>query len=264
MIAPLVRANPAGHSHTPHAAGGPTPADAQPGGGGQTRRAWTIWALLLGTALLWDVLAYDLDVMRAIGAPTGFPWRDHPLLVRWGHDLAKQASALAYLGVLAVAALALWRRGLRDGSTRRWLEVATGVTLCVGAVALLKRISLTSCPWDLEMFGGVAHYVTHWRPGVADGGGAHCFPAGHVSAALAWWPLALAREARPWRIDTRWLLAVAVLGSVFGVVQTLRGAHYPSHTLWTAWLCWTLTLLNHAAWRVRPARRQTSTSTASP
>ena len=22
--------------------------------------------------------------------------------------------------------------------------------------------------------------------------------------------------------------------------QLLRGAHYPSHTLWSAWLCWTI------------------------
>jgi membrane-associated PAP2 superfamily phosphatase len=25
---------------------------------------------------------------------------------------------------------------------------------------------------------------------------------------------------------------------VLGVSQQLRGAHYMSHTLWTAWVCW--------------------------
>ena len=28
--------------------------------------------------------------------------------------------------------------------------------------------------------------------------------------------------------------------TVLGAAQTLRGAHYPSHTLYTAWICWSL------------------------
>jgi membrane-associated PAP2 superfamily phosphatase len=40
---------------------------------------------------------------------------------------------------------------------------------------------------------------------------------------------------------------------VFGVVQQMRGAHYMSHTLWTAWICWTVTFAIDAA--VRFARR---------
>ena len=35
-----------------------------------------------------------------------------------------------------------------------------------------------------------------------------------------------------------WLAAVLVAGSLFGWAQLARGAHYPSHTLWTAWWCW--------------------------
>ena len=60
-------------------------------------------------------------------------------------------------------------------------------------VSLIKRASLTSCPWDLAEFGGPAQYVSHWVLGLADGGGAHCFPGGHASAALAFVGVAL-----PW------------------------------------------------------------------
>ena len=44
-------------------------------------------------------------------------------------------------------------------------------------------------------------------------------------------------------------------GLLFGGAQTLRGAHYPSHSLWTAWLCWTLsaTLLSRRRLRLAPA-----------
>ena len=36
-------------------------------------------------------------------------------------------------------------------------------------------------------------------------------------------------------------------GLVFGLAQQIRGAHYMSHTLWTAWLCWTVAAVADAA-----------------
>ena len=59
------------------------------------------------------------------------------------------------------------------------------VLLCVLVVPALKRLSSTSCPWDLALFGGVARHLSHWRWGVADGGAGHCFPSGHAVAAFA-------------------------------------------------------------------------------
>jgi membrane-associated PAP2 superfamily phosphatase len=37
-------------------------------------------------------------------------------------------------------------------------------------------------------------------------------------------------------------VAVVALGIAYGIGQMLRGAHYPSHTMWTAWICWALTV----------------------
>ena len=37
-----------------------------------------------------------------------------------------------------------------------------------------------------------------------------------------------------------WLALVLATGFAFGTAQLLRGAHYPSHTLWSAWLCWAI------------------------
>jgi membrane-associated PAP2 superfamily phosphatase len=33
---------------------------------------------------------------------------------------------------------------------------------------------------------------------------------------------------------------VCVAGALFGWAQLARGAHFASHTMWSAWLCWTL------------------------
>lgn len=62
---------------------------------------------------------------------------------------------------------------------------------------------------------------------------------------------------RPYRLQLARALALAVcaVGLLFGYAQLLRGAHYPSHTLWTAWLCWTGFVLA-ARWLPQPAVKQ--------
>jgi membrane-associated PAP2 superfamily phosphatase len=115
-----------------------------------------------------------------------------------------------------------------------WLSIAGGAL----AITVLKRLNHTSCPWDLAEFGGVARHVSHWLWGVRDGGAGHCFPAGHASTAFAylagWFVL---RRSAP-RAAGRWLLGALLAGMLLGLAQQMRGAHYMSHTLWTAWICW--------------------------
>jgi membrane-associated PAP2 superfamily phosphatase len=43
----------------------------------------------------------------------------------------------------------------------------------------------------------------------------------------------------------RWLILAMIAGFVLGISQQMRGAHFMSHTLWTAWLCWTMGWLSH-------------------
>ena len=94
------------------------------------------------------------------------------------------------------------------------------------------------CPWDLLRYGGQRPYVEllHLRPiGLTRGA---CFPAGHASAGYAWMALYFFfLMARP---QWRWwgLAAGAGAGLLFGLSQQLRGAHFLSHDLWTAMICW--------------------------
>jgi membrane-associated PAP2 superfamily phosphatase len=48
--------------------------------------------------------------------------------------------------------------------------------------------------------------------------------------------------------------AILLTGLVLGLAQTLRGAHYPSHTAWTALVCAATAWANHvvfAWWRLK-------------
>lgn len=205
---------------------------------------WALWALtlvLLGGVLLWDAGGLDLPLARWAGSAQGFAWRSVPALVLWLHEVPR-ALSMGLLVLLGVGAVWPWGF-LRRLARRDRVQLALSVLAAIAVSTLVKRISSSSCPWDLAEFGGVARHVSHWRWGVQDGGPGHCFPAGHASAAFGfvagWFVL---RRAAP-GLAAGWLLAAVAGGLVLGLAQQLRGAHYLSHTLWSAWICWTVGLV---------------------
>lgn len=170
----------------------------------------------------------------------GFVWRHDWLLTAVLHDGVRQLSAVAVFALIAYVLMPTrWSCGL---SLPDRLRMLTGVLLSLLAVNVIKRLSLTSCPWDLAAFGGMAQYVSHWAWGIGDGGPGHCFPSGHASAGFAFFAVSMpwlmsSLPARRWR--GRWLFVlILAAGLVAGLAQVLRGAHYPSHVLWTGFICW--------------------------
>ena len=204
------------------------------------RRCAVLTGLLLLALVLWDASGLDLSLARWAGSAQGFAWRNSHALVLWLHEVPR---ALSILLVLALVAGVVWPWGfLRRLARRDRVQLVASILGAIALATLVKRFSDTSCPWSLAEFGGVARYVSHWAWGVRDGGPGHCFPAGHASAALGfvagWFVL---RRAAP-RMATGWLLAALAAGMLLGLAQQLRGAHYMSHTLWSAWICWSLGL----------------------
>jgi len=197
---------------------------------------------LLVLVLLWDASGLDLAVMHMWGTEQGFALKQHPLLSRWLHTRGQQAAVLFYFFLL----LMVWRPlGPWRALQRRERACALiAVTLSLLTISALKHFSLTSCPWDLDIFGGAARHVSHWAWGTPDGGGGQCFPGGHASSAFGFLAMTLpflqSADPRLQGTGRRWLVFLVVVGLAFGLTQTLRGAHYPSHTLWTAWICWTV------------------------
>jgi membrane-associated PAP2 superfamily phosphatase len=190
----------------------------------------------LGLLLLWDGSRGDMAVMHLFGTPAGFGWRDSFLTSTVLHQGGRLLGwVVGLLWLLLAWRPRLWRGGPARGARWGWLAVAVACLLLVPA---LKHASHTSCPWDLQEFGGAARYVSHWALGVPDGGPGHCFPSGHASAAFSFFAgYFLLRGSRPLAARA-WLAGVVVFGLLFGLAQVMRGAHYPSHVLWTAWLCW--------------------------
>jgi membrane-associated PAP2 superfamily phosphatase len=193
----------------------------------------------------WDASGLDLPLASLAGSAAGFPWREHWLLSTVAHEGGRR---LAWLLALVLCLGVWWPLGpLRRIDLADRLQLAVTILVGVLVVSLLKTGSRTSCPWDLADFGGLARYVSHWslHP---DGGTGRCFPAGHAAAGFTFaggyfaWRRTDARTARVW-------LATAFgAGLLLGLAQQWRGAHFMSHTLWSALVCWTTAWLVDALW----------------
>lgn len=208
--------------------------------------AVTLATLLL--VLAWDASGLDLAVSQALATDHGFPWREAWLT----RDLLHEGGRLLATGTLlallfhALQPRSLWRTDA--GPRRRWAALG-GVLLNLAAVPAIKRSATTSCPWDLAAFGGSARYVSHWDWGVPDLGPGHCFPSGHAVAGFAFIALYFVwRDTYPAGARRLLWLSLAA-GIAFGAAQVLRGAHYVSHVIWSAWFCWTLAAASQALGR---------------
>jgi membrane-associated PAP2 superfamily phosphatase len=218
-------------------------------------------ALWLGVALLgllaWEVSGGDRALSAWAGGLEAFPLRHPGTWASVLHEAGRVLCALLLVALIVDAAWPAppWRRpaAARGVALRRVTAAATVAALV--AVPALKRVSRTSCPWDVVDYGGTVPWVSHWALSVADGGPGHCFPSGHAVAAFAFLVPALAwRRQHPGRACIA-LVAVLAVGALFGAVQVMRGAHYLSHVLWSAWLCAVIAVAVEAARRLQAGFR---------
>lgn len=216
----------------------------------RTHLGWTLAGL--GFLLAWDASGLDLALARRVADSHGFALRDHWLLSGLLHAGARRLGWLLALWLI----LGLWwpTGVLRRLARPERLQWAAGTLLALLLVSSLKFFSRTSCPWDLAEFGGVATYLSHWTWPLYDGGPGRCFPAGHASTGFAFVAGYFALRERSPRQAGYWLAGALAAGLVLGLAQQLRGAHFMSHTLWTAWLCWSLAFGLDALFRIfRPS-----------
>ncbi len=157
---------------------------------------------------------------------------------------------LIWLFGIGLIALSLapekWRQCLRLNHLQRldlWIVVGT-LALAPLSIAMSKATTDIHTPSEIRRYGGYAPYIkvcevypTGDRP-VKRGRG---FPAGHASGGFSL--LALAGLASTNR--GRWIgISIGLgMGIWMGGYQMLKGAHYVSHTMITALICWTVFLL---------------------
>ncbi len=209
-----------------------------------------LWPLFgFGLLFLLIVLtSADLMLADQIYHTSGGTWRlrdawlTSGLLHEGGRTLVNVAAAVLLLMTLASLLLPRLR-----AHRRALMYLLTSALLSGLVINLLKQLTHVDCPWDLVRYGGANNYVGIFtrQPLAADYGA--CFPAGHASAAYAWFGLYfLARTYRP-HLQAYALGGVIVLGLLFGIGQQLRGAHFVSHDVWTVAICWVIATVAYLA-----------------
>lgn len=222
--------------------------------GGERALSEAGWVTLAlpAIALAWDASGLDLPLAHLAGSASGFPWRDHWLLSGVLHEGGRR---VAWLLAFALCLAVWWPRGpLARITQQERLGFAVSALLGALAVSLLKASSGTSCPWELSEFGGIVPYASHWslQP---DGGVGHCFPAGHASCGFSFLGGYFAFHRSSRREARLWLAGALAAGLVLGLTQQWRGAHFMSHTLWSAVVCWAVACAVDVSWP-RAAREE--------
>jgi membrane-associated PAP2 superfamily phosphatase len=214
--------------------------------------AWQAAGLALAAFAIWLLarsgLDFSISALAYSPQARGFPLKDAWLFAVAGHSGLKYLAVGLWCALLAIAVVApRWRRAA--------LHAFLGIALAALAVNGLRALSAHSCPWDLASFGGTARWFPLFGEVPAEPGPGHCLPSGHASSGFALFALYFAlRDSQP-RLARRALAMAWLLGLAAAFVQVARGAHFASHALWTAWICWALNVVLYAAIRrlKRPA-----------
>ncbi len=195
--------------------------------------------VLAATLLMIAIAQLDWRVAHAIYSWEGYRW----LLRRWFvtetliHQFGRSLSIAAWLGVLCA-----WAVSSRRSTLAAWRAplayLALSILIATLLVSWVKSWSNMDCPWDIIGLGGTRPYLGLFESRPSGLPHNKCFPAGHASGGYAWMSLYFFFSmARPrWRM---YGLGIGVFaGLIFGIGQQLRGAHFLSHDLWTAAICW--------------------------
>lgn len=226
-----------------------------------SRFRWTHVWLPLGIALLlmaWLRAGADQQLADALFRIEGgrWAWRD----AAWAETGLHRGGRAASIAAWALLACA-WVLATLRGSAASWRQVAgyvlTTVLAATLAVSALKAVTHVDCPWDLARYGGTRPLLGLWHARPEIWSRARCFPAGHASGGYAWVALYFAAHQVAPRRRRAALVAALGTGLVFGIGQQLRGAHFASHDVASALVCWLVAL---GAWKAWPWTRRSSSA----
>jgi membrane-associated PAP2 superfamily phosphatase len=174
------------------------------------------------------------------------------------HDTARTAAVVAELTLVVLTVTSWWMgQANRFHAHRRELLFAASAAL-VGAAAVgtLKHFSAHACPWDLALFGGTAVYQPLFGTAATTPVIHGCSPAAHPLVGYAWLGVGFALVPKARRAAWQAWAAAFALGTGFGIVQVLRGAHFLSHVLWSGWIVWAVNVALLALWAYAPNQRR--------
>ena len=195
------------------------------------------------------LLAAALAGLRAVGADEAiadhyfdpvtrtFPLQDDV----WTEEVLHRGARKAVLavGVTCLAITFLGKRRVSPATREAAVMMLGSIIACTATVAVLKAAVNLNCPWSYVRWGGQLPEVSD-APLLKLHGHDGAFPAGHAAGGFSLWILYfIGRRHSPAAARAGFAIAL-VTGAILGYSQVMRGAHFLSHNLWTAAICWIL------------------------
>ena len=198
--------------------------------------------LIPGLLALAAILAHNTGVDHAIAGwffdevSGGFPARGSAILETLGHRLANAMVVALFMLLVLGGMVATWWQPLH-GYRRLLLTTAGAMAAGPTVVVGLKSVTTPRCPWSLVRYGGLEQAPHFWFTMPANAG--ECFPGGHAAGGFALVAIYFAGKVSGNRaLERSGLLLTLVAGIGFSLVRIAQGAHFLSHNLWSAALCW--------------------------
>lgn len=141
------------------------------------------------------------------------------------------------LGMLLFAISTLFIKKLKIYRKASWYVVLASFT---GAAIIgeLKNITHIYSPWDLLVFDGKYPHIRLFDTVVSSAPVGHAFPAGHAGGGFALLSFYFLYREKEHSYRYYFLVVALCIGLIFGIEQDIRGAHMPSHDLFSFAICW--------------------------
>ncbi|PWU26389.1 PAP2 family protein [Pseudomonas sp. RW407] len=166
--------------------------------------------------------------VSVIGMLLSFLW---PLLQR-----ATGGRRIALLESIRLAPALRWFAAHR----RDFLFLVVSIAVTTGVVHYFKSHTSVWCPVETTLYGGV-HEKREWFENfrlLHEAGEGRCWPGGHASSGFTLLALYFVARRYRWRFTRPLLLAVMVLGMIYGSTRVPQGWHFVSHTFWSGIIVW--------------------------
>ena len=133
--------------------------------------------------------------------------------------------------------------------------VVVAYALSTTVIHYLKSHTGVYCPVETTLYGGSQAHL-EWFENfslLSKAGDGRCWPGGHASSGFTLLALYFVARRHRWIHARKLLLAILVVGFIYGTTRVLQGWHYMSHTFWAGIFVWLTSWATALLFYGRPA-----------
>ena len=194
---------------------------------------------ILGVAVLFEYSGLDIwwESHFFDSARRSWPYRDHWLTEQILHEGGRLFNiAASGIWLIGFVATVLIRSFKKYQAPLLYFLIASAAGPAI--VGILKHITHIYTPWDIIPFAGSLPYIRLFDPVPNGLPAGQAFPAGHASGGYAFFSLYFLLDRFGSPLKRYGIAAGLLLGGLYGFGQQVRGAHFPSHDLFSMIICW--------------------------